>query len=1192
MECPSCSAAVPDGYRYCDKCGSSMDQRCPDCGTPVRREAKFCGRCGAALQPDISMQQPGHAPHVERRRVSILFADLVGFTPLSATRDPEDVRDLLSRYFEIARTVVSRYGGTIEKFIGDAVMSVWGVPVVHEDDAERSVRAALDLVEAVGNLGPEAGIPSLRVRAGVVSGEVAVNLDAVGQGMVAGDAVNTAARIQAAAEPGSVWVDDPTRASTRAAIAYEDRGEHSLKGKNEPMRLFEARRVVAGRSGAERTAGLEPPFVGRDRELRLVKELFHGCVERRTVRLVTLSGVAGVGKSRLLWEFKKYLDGIVTGVNWHSGRCLSYGEGIAYRPLAEVVRARLGIGDGDAAEDALQRLRDGLVRFVDSAEDREWLGPRLAALLGLADSTLEGAGPETLFPAWRLFIERVAAEDPAVLVFEDLHWADQGFLDFLDHLLEWSRGFPIFVVTLARPELDERRPEWSRQRRNVTPVYLEPLDEPAMRALVDGVAPQLPPAARAAVLERAEGIPLYAVEMLRMLVDQGLLVGGEDHYELASAGAETEALSIELPASLQALVSARLDSLELEERRTVQDAAVIGISFSDQDVAAVASARGRSPDETKSTLQALVRRDIFGVEAGPPSHEPGHYRFVQSVMRTVAYDSMARHDRKTRHLAVAAHFARVPEADELSPVIGRHYLDAAAAVPDASDADSLRALAREHLLRAAERAGSLGATSESITHYERLIGLLPAGDELAAIAERAAEAAFRGARYELALQHVALARQSISQPDAHARARLATLEGNVLMDVEQPRKALDTLEAAYSALADSPVDLVTARLVSAIATAHSRLGDDEHAMVWGERASVMAQNLGAWDVLADSVNSRGLGLIAAGRWVEALAMLRMALDLCVTHDLGPAALRPYINLAALSLTRNLKEAATYAEDGLALARRLGHRLRGELLLYHLLMARVMSGRWDEVEQSAEELEPAAGVPGIRDYLRWPVVLVRAFRGDSRAREIAIPEPAIPDAQAKLAHAAQMAEIAFMEGRMETSFAQASAAVEDAMAHTGIEDEFYVAWPLAVESAVLVGRLDDATDLLALVAVRPAGCVATYLQGQLARLRALIAAAREDGDDVGPDFALAARTLRAFGAPFWLARTLLDHGEWLVRRGDADDAAPLLGEALDIFTRLGAQPYAMRALVASGRAVAASSDADDRERAVAGRGAEG
>jgi tetratricopeptide (TPR) repeat protein len=372
------------------------------------------------------------------------------------------------------------------------------------------------------------------------------------------------------------------------------------------------------------------------------------------------------------------------------------------------------------------------------------------------------------------------------------------------------------------------------------------------------------------------------------------------------------------------------------------------------------------------------------------------------------------------------HVSESLDPEDVRDLLSR-YLDTAAAVPDGPDADSLRALARERLLRAAERAGSLGATSESITHYETLIGLLPPGDELAGIAERAAEAPLRGARYELALQYVALARQSISQIDARSAARLATLEGNVLIDIEQPQKARDTTQPAYAGLADAPAELATRDWSPPLQRPTRGLAMTSKPC-FGERASVLAQDLGAWDVLADSVNSRGLGLIATGRWVEALSMLRMALDLCLSNDLGSAALRPYINLAALSLTRNIKEAETYAEDGLALARRLGHRLRGEFLFYHLLMAHVMAGRWDEVEQAVQELPLAADVPILRQYVWWPVVIVRALRGDPRAGDAAMrDEPEDQDAQSRLAYASQRAELAFMEGRLETAFSQAGPA---------------------------------------------------------------------------------------------------------------------------------------------------------------------
>jgi class 3 adenylate cyclase len=311
-----------------------------------------------------------------------LFADLVGFTPLSESRDSEDVRDLLSRYFAVARTVVSRFGGTVEKFIGDAVMAVWGVPTAQEDDAERAVRAGLDLVDAVTALGDEIGISELAMRVGVVTGEVAVTLGATGEGMVAGDAVNTAARIQSAAAPNEVWVDDTTRRLTAAGIAYTDAGTHELKGKSEPVVLYTARQVVGSVGGAQRVDGLEAPFIGRDREMRLVKELFHATVEEGRPRLVAVSGLPGVGKSRLGWEFFKYVDGVASMMRWHRGRCLSYGEGIAFRALAEMVQSRLGVLDGDEPATVATKLDAGLRRWVTDAEERRWLTPRMAVLLG------------------------------------------------------------------------------------------------------------------------------------------------------------------------------------------------------------------------------------------------------------------------------------------------------------------------------------------------------------------------------------------------------------------------------------------------------------------------------------------------------------------------------------------------------------------------------------------------------------------------------------------------------------------------------------------------------------------------------------------------------------------------------------------------------------------------------------------
>ena len=319
----------------------------------------------------------------ERRVCSVLFCDLVGFTPLSESRDPEAVRELLSRYFGVARTMIGRYGGTVEKFIGDAVMAVWGTPTASEGDAERAVRAALDLVAAVAALGAEAGVPGLSARAGVVTGEMAVNLGAVGEGMVAGDAVNTAARVQAAAGPGQVLTDASTQRLAGRAVGFADAGEHTLKGKAEPQRLWRATRVLSGIGGQQRVDGLEAPLVGRDAELRTIRELFHAAAERRVPRLVLVSGPAGVGKSRLGWEFWKYIDGLADEVWWHRGRCLSYGEGVAFWALAEIVRQRLGIAEEDPAEIAAAKLSAGLDQFVPEASERAYAGNRLGRLLGV-----------------------------------------------------------------------------------------------------------------------------------------------------------------------------------------------------------------------------------------------------------------------------------------------------------------------------------------------------------------------------------------------------------------------------------------------------------------------------------------------------------------------------------------------------------------------------------------------------------------------------------------------------------------------------------------------------------------------------------------------------------------------------------------------------------------------------------------
>ena len=598
------------------------------------------------------------APVAERRLVSILFADLVGFTTLAEGRDVEDTRELLTRYFDLSRDVIERYGGTVEKFIGDAVMAVWGAPVAHEDDPERAVRAALDLVDAVRTLGP-----GITARAGVLTGEAAVTLGATSQGMVAGDLVNTASRLQSAAAPGTVLVGEATRHAASAAIAFEPAGDQSLRGKASPVPAWRALRVVAEVGGRRRAGTLEAPFVGRDDELRLLRDLFHATGREQRARLVSVIGPAGIGKSRLAWEFVKYVDGLVEDVWWHDGRSPAYGEGISFWALGEMVRGRCGLLETDDPATTRTKVAATLAEHIPDEAERRWIEPAILVLLGVE----AGIGPEQLFGAWRRFFERLAATGPVVMVFEDHHNADTGLLDFIDHLLEWSRGLPIYVVTLSRPELLERRPDWSAGKRNFTSLQLEPLSEQAMSALLAGLVPGLPEDAIRTIVGRADGMPLYAIETVRMLVAEGQLALKDGTYRPVG-----DLTALAVPETLTALIASRLDGLAPDDRTLVSDAAVLGQSFT---VAGLSAVSGVDALTLEPRLLGLVRRELFTVEADARSPELGQYAFVQALVREVAYNTLARRDRKVRHLAAARFFESLGSG-ELAGVLAGHYLAA------------------------------------------------------------------------------------------------------------------------------------------------------------------------------------------------------------------------------------------------------------------------------------------------------------------------------------------------------------------------------------------------------------------------------------------------------------------------------------------------------------------------------------
>ncbi len=939
--CASCGGQTPSGKKFCINCGLPVALSCPHCGEPVLPGARFCAECGSAIgagAPGATAAAPGAAGASmaavsERRLVSVLFADLVGFTSLSEHRDPEEVRELLSQYFDRCRSLIERYGGTVEKFIGDAVMAVWGTPVAREDDAERAVRAALALTSAVTALGEEVGMPDLRVRAGVLTGNAAVELGAEGEGMVLGDTVNTASRLQSIAAPGTVLVDDVTRRASEAAIAYEDTGEHTVKGREQPVRAWTALRVVAGAGGARRSAGLEAPFVGRDLELRTIIDAADASAEQGRAQLVAVVGEAGSGKSRLLWEFFKYVDGVERSRYWHQGRCLSYGEGVGYWALAEMVRARASITEDEPPSTAREKLRETIERFVTDERERRLVEPRLAHLLRFEDRP--DADRADLFSGWRLFFERIAATEPVVMAFEDLQWADSGLLDFIDYLLEWSADSPIFVLALGRSELRGRRPAWA-------PLVLEALPSESVAAILDGLAPGLPEELLYEITRRAEGIPLYVVETVRMLLDRGLLVLDGSRYVLTG-----DVSDLEVPETLQALVASRLDSLDPAERSLLQDASVLGQSFT---AAAAAAVSGRSEVDVTAVLDGLVIKQVLSRDDDPRFPERGQYVFLQGLVRTVAYGTLSRRARKSRHVTAARHLADTwpGEARDIAEVLASHYLEAINADPEAEDVAALRALARETLTEAGRAAASLALGPEADRYLAHAAELADDDLQRAELLEQAGRALHASGDPVTAEQRLRRAIElherggtALGGPAAIMLANLLRYEGRM----DEARDLLDRFRSADTAGADA---VTRAEGLAELAVTQVNAGRMDDASRLTEEALAVLEDEQAWGPLSSGLITRAVYLILSHRSEEGYGVLRHALELAERHDLPRVALRARYNLAAVSIEQGrLDDAVNDVAAGLALARERGDRHWERQLMGQQIAPLAMLGRWNE-----------------------------------------------------------------------------------------------------------------------------------------------------------------------------------------------------------------------------------------------------
>ena len=998
-----------------------------------------------------------------------------------------------------------------------------------------------------------------------MSGEAAVTLGATGEGMVAGDMVNTASRVQTAATPGTVLVGEATWRATSAAISYADAGMHELKGKPEPVQLWRATGVIAARGGSLRPTGLEPPFVGRDRELRVLKELLHATSEEGKARLLSVVGVAGVGKSRLAWEFEKYVDGLAEGIWWHRGRCLSYGEGVAYSALAEMVRMRAGIAENEADATALEKLTACVDSFVPDPEERSWIAPRLAHLIGLEE--LGSSDPRDLYAAWRIFFERLAAEGLTVLVFSDLQWADPGLLDFIDYLLDWARTSPILVLTLSRPELEERRPGWGSGKRGFTSLHLEPLSSEAMTRLLDGMVPGLPAELATRISDQAAGIPLYAVETVRMLLDRGLVVEEDGVYRAVGSLQE-----LEVPESLHALIAARLDSLNPDERRLIQDAAVLGKAFTP---AALAAITGRPTADIETHLRALVRKDLLAVQSDPRSPERGQYLFVQDLVRTVAYGTLARRERKQRHVAVADYLAASwGDEDDVAEVIAAHLVDAYEADTDAADAAEIRDRARRALVGAAEHASSLGAPESACRYYERAF-LLASDDSLPDLLLKAGQAAELIGQSDRAHDHLERARERF-RAAGDTLGEVAALDGLSLVaaQIGQREVSKQRCEEALALIAGvAPTEETTAiqaRIEVMLGRNEYFVGDFDAALEHAERGLRMADKRRLWHVLAMGLDTKAIVLASRGQLIEAQILSRAGYEIAVAHNLLGDGAQIATSLAtqledddqALASLEVYQKAAELFQRRGDRRHMVGTRLNGIGDLLEL-------GRWDEVAASvAEYFEvdvPELGVDWELGTLVVNAVWLHVRQGDLGAAHRIVDEYLISRDDARMdlltLHELARAALKNADGDHERALEIAEAALRANLGGLAVDSR--LALIEALEAAYALHRYETIVALMDFIrGDLPVGRHAS-LDLQITRFEARLAAARDDHDEAGRKYLAATEGFLALDRPFWVAVTRLEHAESLLMQQREAEARELLALARATFGDLRARPWLER-----------------------------
>ena len=1135
---------------------------CSRCGQDNPEGFRFCGACGSPLA-----EAPRHPAGEERKVVTVLFCDLVGFTARSDRADPEDVGAMLRPFHARLRAEIERVGGTLDKLIGDAVMAVFGVPAVHEDDPERAVRCALRMLDAITELNQAHPALGLAVRIGVNTGEALVALErgADSEGVV-GDVVNTASRLQGVAPVNGVVVGEATWRATRAEFEYEPLTPVVVKGKAEPVPIWQVH-AARGRPGVELAERPRTPLIGRDEELATLQRCYRRAFGDHEVRLVTVLGEPGVGKSRLVREFAGFVDAQPELVAWRRGHCLSYGEAVGLWALGEIIKAQAGIMESDDPPEVAAKLDTAVGAVTGDASEREWLKARLGPLVGLATLVETTASRDESFVAWRRFLHLLAGQSPLVLVVEDLHWADPALLDLLEQLLDHAGPADLLVVVTARPALLERRPGWGAGRPNATTVSLAPLDDRQTTALLEALLGRsaLPAEAQSLLLERAGGNPLYAEEFARLLTDRGLLT---------RPGDPEGATDLPLPESVQAVIAARLDTLAAEHKTLLQAAAVFGKVFWS---GALAAMEGMGEEEVRRGLAQLERRELIRAARLSAVEDESEHSFWHVLIRDVAYAQIPRTSRSRRHRAAAEWIQALAgdRAADRAELIAYHFTQAlvharAAMTPGLEE---LEASTREALVLAGDSTLGLDL-ARAEAHYRQALELCPPdAPGRARVAARVGRAAFQAGRvaeaaslYDEAIAGFAAEGDTIGQGGTLNRL------SSVLWNQGEARRARDALVHAVELLERAGPGPELCSAYAQMAMDRVMSGHPGEALGWADKALALADELGGLpEERLRALDARGVArgdLGDPGGMEDLRAALAVGLEIGAGYDTAVV----YNNLIEpLWLSDGPAAALATCQEAIEFSERRGVVEGAAWIRSAALDPLVDLGRWDEAVAAADAVvgwEREHGGQYMSKMAHQVTARVLLWRGEL--------EPARALTREFLPRARSIDDLQLLVPALATAAGVEQAAGDHPAAAALVEEVLRIAGDRDGGGWYLAQQIADLVRVCVAVGRRAAGAaLAAKADDGVARNRFGLLAARATLAEAEGALEVAARghdeaaaRWAGFGHQLERARALLGAGRCLLALG-RPEGRDRLQAARSLLATLGAGPLLAEAEEALG-----------------------